>query len=126
MNLSLYQIDAFTNKVFGGNPAAVIPLEHWIADELMQDIAMENNLSETAFFVPVNNDSRDQHAAAPPFVDFELRWFTPSAEIDLCGHATLATAHLLFEIMNYKKPEISFSSKSGVLKVSKENGITWL
>jgi phenazine biosynthesis protein PhzF family len=126
MNLSLYQIDAFTNKVFGGNPAAVIPLDHWIEDELMQDIAMENNLSETAFFVPVNNDSGDQHSSAKPGVDFEIRWFTPSAEIDLCGHATLASAHLLFEIMGYKKQEISFSSKSGVLKVTKEKGIMWL
>lgn len=126
MNLSLYQIDAFTNKVFGGNPAAVIPLDDWISDELMQDIAMENNLSETAYFVPVNNESRNQQTASRPAVDFEIRWFTPSEEIDLCGHATLASAHLLFEIMNYKKPEISFSSKSGILKVTRENGMTLL
>jgi PhzF family phenazine biosynthesis protein len=129
MKLTLYQLDAFTNKLFGGNPAAVIPLDHWIDDKLMQDIAMENNLSETVFFVPVIRDSKVSpngiHAdgAAP---DFEIRWFTPAVEIDLCGHATLASAFLLFEIIGFNKPEICFSSKSGMLQVSKENDVIWL
>ena len=82
MTLTIYQLDAFTNKLFQGNPAAVIPLEKWLDTDLMQRIAMENNLSETAFFVP----------SAQPGIDFDLRWFTPGLEINLCGHATLGTA----------------------------------
>ena len=111
MKLTLYQIDAFTDKLFGGNPAAVIPLEKWIDEELMQKIALENNLSETVFFVP----------SAKKEFDFEIRWFTPEVEINLCGHATLATAYVLFNILDYKKPEINFSSKSGILNVSKKD-----
>lgn len=107
MKLTLFQADAFTDKLFGGNPAAVCPLEQWLSDEQMQQIAMENNLSETAFFV-ANNDG------------FDLRWFTPAVEVDLCGHATLATAHILFEEMGYAKPEIAFYTKSGKLTVSRE------
>jgi PhzF family phenazine biosynthesis protein len=84
--MTLYQIDAFTDKLFSGNPAAVIPLEKRIDDGLMQKIAMENNLSETVFFVPT--DSTD--------ADFEIRWFTPEVEINLCGHATLASAFVIF------------------------------
>ena len=84
MRIKLYQVDAFTDKVFRGNPAAVCILEEWVDDTLMQSIAAENNLSETAF--AVKNDK-----------DYEIRWFTPSIEVDLCGHATLATAHVLFE-----------------------------
>jgi PhzF family phenazine biosynthesis protein len=110
MQYLLYQIDAFTNKLFGGNPAAVIPLAEWIPDELMQQIAMENNLSETVFFVPSGN------AAA----DYDIRWFTPAVEINLCGHATLASAYVLFQILNFKKEELVFSSKSGLLKIKKE------
>lgn len=102
----IYQVDAFTNKVFGGNPAAIIPLEKWLPDEVMQAIGSENNLSETAFFVP-NGEL------------FELRWFTPAIEVRLCGHATLATAHVLFEHLNYQKETIQFSTKSGILKVSR-------
>ncbi|HNF43269.1 MAG TPA: PhzF family phenazine biosynthesis isomerase, partial [Ferruginibacter sp.] len=83
MKLTLYQIDAFANKIFGGNPAAVIPLEQWLDAPLMQQIALENNLSETVFFVP----------AANGIADFEIRWFTPEVEINLCGHATLASAY---------------------------------
>jgi len=83
MKLKIYQVDAFAEKVFEGNPAAVIPLEKWLSDETMQQIAMENNLSETAFFVPVENG-------------FHIRWFTPVAEVNLCGHATLAAAHVIF------------------------------
>src|SRR5882672_8195273 len=106
--MTLYQIDAFTNKLFSGNPAAVILLEKWIDDSLMQNIAMENNLSETVFFVPKGND-------------FDIRWFTPGGEINLCGHATLASAYALFNILGYKKPSITFHSKSGPLMITKEN-----
>ncbi len=108
MKLTLYQVDAFAEKVFQGNPAAVIPLQEWLPDETMQNIALENNLSETAFFVPVKNG-------------FHIRWFTPLAEVDLCGHATLATAHVLFNHLDYKKKEINFQSRSGILKVKKQN-----
>ena len=83
MKLSIFQADAFTENIFGGNPAAVIPLKEWLPDEVMQNIAAENNLSETAFFVP-NHEG------------FELRWFTPAIEVDLCGHATLAASHVMF------------------------------
>jgi len=126
MKLTVYQIDAFTNKLFGGNPAAVIPLEHWIDDKLMQDIALENNLSETVFFVPANNIKHEEIISKNPSLDYEIRWFTPTVEINLCGHATLASAWYMYQVMDYKKPEIAFSSKSGVLKVSKENDILWL
>ncbi|CAN5827795.1 PhzF family phenazine biosynthesis protein [soil metagenome] len=110
MKLSVYQIDAFADKLFGGNPAAVIPLQAWINHDLMQQIALENNLSETVFFVPSKS----------AVYDFEIRWFTPESEINLCGHATLATAYTLFNILNYKKAEINFSCKSGLLKVVKK------
>ncbi|MDF2383881.1 PhzF family phenazine biosynthesis protein [Nostoc ellipsosporum NOK] len=107
MKLTIYQVDAFTQKVFKGNPAAVIPLEEWIDESLMQQIALENNLSDTAFFVPSGND-------------FEIRWFTPEAEINLCGHATLASAYVLYEILGYDKPQLVFHSPSGPLTVIRE------
>ncbi len=111
MKLDLYQVDAFTDKTFGGNPAAVCPLEAWLPDELMQNIAAENNLSETAFFVPDGDR-------------FHLRWFTPTAEVDLCGHATLAAAYVIFEKLNYGQEIIRFDSKSGELTVEKTaNGL---
>ncbi len=110
MKHTLYQIDAFTNKVFGGNPAAVIPLQKWLDTDLMQKIALENNLSETVFFVPSIKDN----------ADYEIRWFTPEVEINLCGHATLASAYVLFELLDFKKEALIFSSKSGLLKVCKE------
>ena len=110
MKLTLYQIDAFAEKVFEGNPAAVIPLKNWLADEVLQKIALENNLSETAFFIPVE-------------AGFQIRWFTPLAEVDLCGHATLASAHVLFNHLNYTEKEISFQSRSGILKVKKEGDL---
>lgn len=113
MKLTLYQIDAFTNKLFGGNPAAVIPLQQWLDTELMQKIALENNLSETVFFVPSTTAG----------ADFDIRWFTPEVEINLCGHATLASAYTLFNILHFDQPEIKFSSKSGILKVSQNNGL---
>ena len=112
MKLSLYQIDAFTSEVFKGNPAAVVPLDVWVADELMQQIAAENNLSETAFFVSEDDGYR-------------LRWFTPVAEVDMCGHATLASAYVLFECLGYEKETIIFKTISGRLEVSKcSNGYT--
>lgn len=104
MQLDIYQVDAFAEKLFGGNPAAVVPLQEWLPDETMLQIAMENNLSETAFFVPTNHG-------------FQLRWFTPVREVRLCGHATLATAHVLYQHMDYKKPSITFSTLSGPLMV---------
>lgn len=104
--LKIYQADAFASGLFKGNPAAVVPLTEWLADELMQQIALENNLSETAFFVPENGN-------------FHIRWFTPKAEVKLCGHATLATAHVLFNEMNYAGELISFNSQSGILTVTK-------
>jgi len=107
MQIPFYQIDAFTSKRFAGNPAGVCPLEEWLDDETMQLIAAENNLSETAFFV-----RRDS--------DFELRWFTPEVEVDLCGHATLASAYVLFSELGYDKTEIRFNTKSGALSVKKE------
>lgn len=109
MKLPIYQIDAFTDKLFGGNPAAVIPLESWIDTELMQKIALENNLSETVFFCPANNND----------YDFEIRWFTPEIEINLCGHATLASGYVIFNYLHFDKPEIKFSSQSGILKIKK-------
>ncbi len=108
MEISLYQIDAFASKLFEGNPAAVCPLDEWLPDEIMQSIALENNLSETAFFVPKGNG-------------YHIRWFTPASEVDLCGHATLASAYVLFNILGYKKDRIEFDSKSGILVVTKDN-----
>lgn len=110
MRIPIYQIDAFTNEQFKGNPAAVCPLEEWIKDDLMQKIAAENNLSETAFFVK-NGD------------EYELRWFTPKGEIDLCGHATLATAYVIFTYLDKSIMNIKFNTKSGILEVSKEGGL---
>ena len=107
MKLDIFQIDAFTDKVFGGNPAAVIPLSHWLDDETLQHIATENNLSETAFFVKKQDV-------------FELRWFTPVAEVNLCGHATLAAAFVLFEELKHPEDSIRFSTKSGLLEIHKK------
>lgn len=107
MQLPIYQIDAFTSRVFGGNPAAVVPLATWLPDAVMQSIAAENNLAETAFFV-----ARDDH--------YELRWFTPKVEVDLCGHATLATAHLLFSRLTPDAQRVRFTTKSGWLAVSRD------
>ncbi len=106
MKLDIYQIDAFAEKQFEGNPAAVVPLEKWLPDSTMQAIAEENNLAETAFFVPTENS-------------FHIRWFTPNKEVKLCGHATLASAHVLFNILGCKEKVLSFDSLSGVLLVSK-------
>lgn len=105
-----YQVDAFATRAFAGNPAAVCPLASWPEDSLMQAIAEENNLSETAFFVPSAKG-------------FRLRWFTPVREVDLCGHATLAAAHVLFEILGYPNPTIVFETLSGELTVRRRGGL---
>lgn len=106
MKLSIFQIDAFTSKPFGGNPAAVVPLDSWLPDETMLAIAAENNLAETAFFVRESNG-------------FGLRWFTPTVEMDLCGHATLATAFLVWTELGFTGDEIAFHTKSGELLVTR-------
>ena len=110
MNIPLFQIDAFTNQLFGGNPAAVCPLKKWLPDDVLLNIARENNLAETAFFVPI-----DDHR-------FHLRWFTPEIEMDLCGHATLAAAFVLFEDLGHEREEILFETQSGLLRVKKVGG----
>ena len=110
MKLSIYQIDAFAEEVFKGNPAAVCPLDDWLADEILQSIALENNLSETAFFVLKDGS-------------YEIRWFTPVVEVDLCGHATLASAYVIYEILGHEGDEISFTSRSGELKVTRKRGM---
>ncbi len=109
MKLSIYQIDAFATKHFEGNPAAVCPLDDWLPDKILQSIAEENNLPVTAFFVQTDNE-------------FHIRWFTPIMEEDLCGHATLAAAYVLFNIRGYTRDKIRFISKSGELFVTRNNG----
>ncbi|ASQ45636.1 PhzF family phenazine biosynthesis protein [Legionella clemsonensis] len=103
----MYQVDAFTTKLFGGNPAAVCPLEEWLDEQLMQSIATENNLSETAFFIK----ERDY---------FHIRWFTPNSEVALCGHATLASAYVIFEKLGYPGNSLVFQSLSGELRVARQ------
>ncbi|WP_239490225.1 PhzF family phenazine biosynthesis protein [Luteitalea sp. TBR-22] len=110
MRLPIYQVDAFTGEVFRGNPAAVVPLETWIADATMQGIAAENNLAETAFFVPTGP------------AHYHLRWFTPEVEVDLCGHATLAAAAVLYEHLGQDAPAVTFDTRSGPLVVAREGG----
>jgi PhzF family phenazine biosynthesis protein len=114
MKLKIYQLDAFTDKIFCGNPAAVCPLNTWLPDDMMQKIAMENNLAETAFFVK-NNEQ------------FDIRWFTPAVEVDLCGHATLASAAVLYDYEKYQGEEITFfSQRSGILTVSRKGNLLTL
>lgn len=110
MEYKLYQIDTFTDTIFGGNSACVVPLDKWLPDEILLKITKENAVAETAFFV----DKGDK---------IHLRWFTPELEMDLCGHATLATAHCLSTILGYQKSEIVFETFSGDLIVKIENGI---
>jgi PhzF family phenazine biosynthesis protein len=105
MKLPMYQVDAFASQVFRGNPAAIVPLERWIEPELMQSIAAENNLAETAFYV----------MGQDPFI----KWYTPTVEMDLCGHATLASAFLLFEHFEKGRTSVTFGSKSGPLTVTR-------
>jgi PhzF family phenazine biosynthesis protein len=111
MKLIIYQVDAFAEKVFQGNPAAVVPLENWIDEDLMQKIAMENNLSETAFFVKTDNG-------------YHIRWFTPEYEIDLCGHATLASAYIIKNFIEPHLAEVNFTTqKVGLLKAMAKEGM---
>jgi len=107
MNIDLYQVDAFASKPFEGNPAAVCPLEAWLDDALLQAIATENNLSETAFFVPTESG-------------YHLRWFTPSVEVDLCGHATLAAAWVIFNVLGDSAETLQFETRSGQLLVQRD------
>jgi PhzF family phenazine biosynthesis protein len=110
MNLEIYQVDAFTSTPFAGNPAAVVPLSSWLPAETMLNIAAENNLAETAFFVR-NEDG------------YDLRWFTPTVEMDLCGHATLASAYVLYELLGETADVLKFQTRSGQLKVGRKNGL---
>jgi PhzF family phenazine biosynthesis protein len=114
MPQKIYQVDAFAREIFSGNPAAVCPLQQWLSDEILQNIAMENNLAETAFYVKKDDG-------------YELRWFTPAVEVDLCGHATLAAAFVLFNFENHTDNIIHFRSpRSGVLTVTKEGNLLTL
>jgi len=110
MKAQLFQVDAFADKPFEGNPAAIVPLDVWPEDSVLQAIAAENNLAETAFFSPENGG-------------FRLRWFTPTVEVDLCGHATLATAHVIFTRFKCAAPVIRFETRSGRLTVKREGNI---
>ena len=105
--LTVYQVDAFAEKLFEGNPAAVVPLNEWISEDIMQKIAMENNLSETAFYIPQQQPG-----------EYGLRWFTPAKEVDLCGHATLATAFVIFRT-DPSLNSVTFHTRSGALSVTK-------
>ena len=110
MKIPLYQVDAFTAHLFGGNPAAVCLLDHWLEDETLQSIAAENNLSETSFMVPLGDE-------------FQLRWFTPEIEVDLCGHGTLASAFVLMNCLRPERHEVRFQTLSGELKVSRDEDL---
>lgn len=110
MKINIFQVDAFTSRVFKGNPAAVCVMDKWLEEDVMQRIALENNLSETAFVVKEGDNYR-------------IRWFTPKLEVDLCGHATLASSHVLFNHLGFSEPVIKFISKSGELLVRKENDL---
>src|SRR6185437_3213352 len=113
MKIQYFEVDAFANKPFHGNPAGICPLKQWLDDALMQNIAAENNLAETAFFVPRGDD-------------YDLRWFAPAVEIDLCGHATLASAFILFTELGVKWDSVRFHSKSGPLVVSRKGDVLTL
>ena len=106
MTIAIYQLDSFADRVFAGNPAAVCPLDEWLPDETLQAIALENNLSETAFFVPDGGDGA-----------YHLRWFTPGAEVDLCGHATLAAARVIMDRVDTGRTTVRFRTRSGQLTV---------
>ena len=107
MKIKIYQIDAFADKLFAGNPAAVCPLDTWLPDDVLLNIAMENNLAETAYYVKEKDGYR-------------IRWFTPTIEVDLCGHATLATAFVLFNHEGYEGTQVTLNSRSGPLTVTKD------
>jgi len=109
--MNIYQVDAFTDTLFAGNPAAVCPLDEWLPEDLMQRLGMENNLAETAFFVKQADGS------------YHIRWFTPTVEVALCGHATLASAYIIFNHLNYSSNTIQFNCKSGLLEVKKKGDL---
>ncbi|MFG0244920.1 MAG: PhzF family phenazine biosynthesis protein [Phycisphaerales bacterium JB052] len=111
MRCAIYQVDAFTSELFRGNPAAVVPLDRWLDDEVLQAIAQENNLSETAFIVASDDEAHD----------FDIRWMTPAAEVKLCGHATVGAAHVLYEHLGFQRSVIRLHSKSGTLVVSRDD-----
>lgn len=115
--LNIYQLDAFTDRPFGGNPAAVVPLDAWLPDPVLQAIALENNLSETAYFVaePAGSDA-----------DFHIRWFTPTKEVDLCGHATLASGAALYDLLGWERERVTFRAKAGRLSVARRDGMLQL
>lgn len=113
MKLELYQIDSFTEEIFRGNPACVVPLKNWLPDETLLKIARENAVAETAFFIDNGNA-------------LHLRWFTPEIEMDLCGHATLATAHCLVSHLNYQRSRIVFETQAGTLTVHIKDGIYYM
>jgi PhzF family phenazine biosynthesis protein len=113
MKIPVYQIDAFTDQPFSGNPAAVFPLEEWLPDHVMQSIAAEINLSETAFFVPKSGTPGE----------FDLRWFTPAVEVDICGHATLASGHVVLNRLYPELENVTFHTRSGALGVGHRNGM---
>lgn len=119
MKLDLYQVDAFTDKIFAGNSACVVQLEQWLPDDMLLKIARENAVAETAFFIAYSSSNGGSWEGA----GFDLRWFTPEIEMDLCGHATLATAHVLKTILRYEKKNIVFHSKSGILEVSADGDL---
>jgi predicted PhzF superfamily epimerase YddE/YHI9 len=110
MELSIFQVDAFSKRVFGGNPAAICPLDSWLPDATLQAIAAENNLAETAYFVRTGGR-------------YHLRWFTPAVEMDLCGHATLASAHILFHELGESSDAIRFDTQSGELVVKRDGDL---
>lgn len=107
MKLEIYQVDAFASEIFAGNQAAVVPLVNWLSDEVMQKVAAENNLSNTAFYIPVGDN-------------YHIRWFTPLKEVDLCGHATLAASFIINNKQGFLNRSISFNSRSGILEVEKK------
>ena len=112
MSQRIYQVDAFTDIVFGGNPAAVMPLDTWLPDRVLQDLAAENNLAETAFFVPEGQDG------------YRLRWFTPTTEVDLCGHATLASAFVIMTILRPGTERVEFATQvAGTLSVTRSGDL---
>ena len=113
MEIPIYQVDAFASRVFTGNPAAICPLEKWLPDDTMQAIAMENNLAETAFFVRTEGG-------------YHLRWFTPVNEMDLCGHATLASAYVIFRFLAPEATLVRFETRSGILTVTRQDGLLTL
>lgn len=112
--MEIYQVDAFADEIFSGNPAAVVPLESWLKDDVMQKISAENNLSETAYFVRETDNT------------YNIRWFTPTTEVDICGHATLASGYVLYEHLNFDGEKVIFQSKSGELTVEKKDDNYWM